>query len=178
MPLNAKQRLFVNEYIKSRNATKAARAAGYSSKTAHSQGPRLLENAEIRAAIDKRLERAAEKAELSVAEVLKELRSIGFARLKDAYAPDGNLLPVHEMPEDVQAALVGLESDEILAGPRGMKVKVGVSRKVKMADKIRALELLGKHLKMFVDVQEVTGKDGGPQVILTMPADGSEAETE
>ncbi|NTW50647.1 MAG: hypothetical protein HGB19_13145, partial [Chlorobiales bacterium] len=42
------------------------------------------------------------------------------------------------------------------------------------ANKLKALEHLGKHFKLFTDVQEITGKDGGPQVIVTLPANGTE----
>lgn len=174
MGLNPKQRLFVNEYVKSRNATAAAKRAGYSKKTAHSQGPRLLENVEIKAAIDNFLNRATEKAELSVASVLAELKKVGFAKLAHAFGPDGALLPLDQMPEDTQAALAGVESDEIFVGRGATKMQIGHTRKVKMVDKIRALELIGKHFKMFTDVTEV--KTNGIQINLTMPANGSEAD--
>ncbi|MBQ9566014.1 MAG: terminase small subunit [Synergistaceae bacterium] len=52
--LNARQRRFVESYVG--NATQAAIAAGYSSKTAYSNGARLLKNAEVAAAVRKREE--------------------------------------------------------------------------------------------------------------------------
>ena len=60
MALNPKQQLFVQEYLVDMNATQAAIRAGYSEATAHSQGPRLLEHAEVRKEIEKgQAERAA-----------------------------------------------------------------------------------------------------------------------
>lgn len=50
--------------------------------------------------------------------------------------------------------------------------------KIAHRDTLKACELLGKHFGAFREVHEVTGKDGGPQVILTMPANGREAPDE
>ena len=51
--MNARQSLFVEEYLKDLNATQAAIRAGYSAKTAESQGSRLLTNVKIKKAIIK-----------------------------------------------------------------------------------------------------------------------------
>lgn len=179
MGLSAKERLFVNEFIRTSNVTKAAKAAGCSAKSAAQAGSRMYKRVNVKAAIDARLEKAADKAELKAADVLAEMRKLAFANLKGAFAEDGSLLPMHEMPDDVAAALIGVETDEIFGGRGRKKVKVGYTRKVKLIDKVRALEMLGKHFKLFTDTVEHTGKDGGPMVMLTMPANGSEAvETE
>ena len=50
--MNQRQQLFVNEYLVDLNCTQAAIRAGYSSRTAYSQGQRLLKNAEVSQAID------------------------------------------------------------------------------------------------------------------------------
>lgn len=175
MALNAKQRLFVKEYIKSGNATQAAKVAGYSPKSAKTVGPRMLENVGVKAAIARSLDKATEKAELNAAAVLANIRKLAEVNLTKAFAEDGTMLPLHEMPEDVQFALVSIESDDLIVGSYTKKKKIGKTRKLKIADKVRALEMLAKHFKLLTDVQEVTGKDGGPQVILTMAANDSEA---
>lgn len=175
MSLNAKQRKFVNEYAKSGNATQAAIAAKYSKKTAYSTGPRLLDNVEIRQAIDTLLTKATEKAELTVAEVLAEMRNVAFFDIAQAFNTDGSLKEIGEMDEKTRRIISSLETDEIFAGRGGARKKIGVTRKLKLADKMKALEMIGRHFKMFTDVTEVSGPNGGPQVVLTMPADGSEA---
>lgn len=174
MGLSAKERVFVNEYLRLRNATKAAKIAGYSAKTARIKGSQLLAKINVAEEIAKRQERVAEKAELKAADVLAEIRKLAFVKLKDAYNEDGTLKLPHEMPEDVQAALNSLESDEIFAGPRGMKVKVGETKKIRLTDKVRALEMLAKHFKLLTEIHEHTGKDGGPQVVIMLPGNGSE----
>lgn len=66
---NPKQRMFIEQYLRFMNATKAAEAAGYSKKTAGSQGHDLLKKPEIRALIDSELDRrhAAQKQKLTLA---------------------------------------------------------------------------------------------------------------
>lgn len=130
MALNAKQKLFVKHYLKEKNATRAAKAAGYSKKTAHSVGPRMMENAGVKKAIDEGIAKQADKLEITADRVIKRIAEIAFA--KDFFKKDSDIL--------------------------------------------KACELLGKHFKLFTEVQEITGKDGGPQVILTLPSNGSEAE--
>lgn len=175
MPLNLRQRVFVKKYVKYKNATKAAKLAGYSKKCASSIGERLLRNAEVQKAVERSLAKVSEKAELSAADVLKEIRKLAFANLTKAYAEDGTLLPLHEMPGDIQLALQSIETDEIFRGRGGSRVKIGETRKIKLVDKIRALEMLAKHFKLLTELHEHSGKDGGPMVILTMPSNGSEA---
>lgn len=72
--LNDKQASFATEYLVDKNATKAAIRAGYSPKTAASQGERLLRNAEIRAAVDAGLKRIAEETETEAQWVRRRLR--------------------------------------------------------------------------------------------------------
>lgn len=82
MALSAKQRLFVQEYLIDKNATRAAKAAGYSKKTAHSCGPRLMENVEVKNAIDAALEKALIKSGSTAERVLAEIADIAFTKLK------------------------------------------------------------------------------------------------
>lgn len=178
MGLTAKQRKFVNEYLKSGNITKAGIAAGFSKKTAASQGSRLLKNVKVAEAVASRQEAAAEKADLTAADVLAEIRKLAFVDATRAFKEDGSLLPFHEMPEDVRKSLVGSETVELFAGRGALRRQIGHVRKVKHADKVRALELLAKHFKLLTEVHEHSGKDGGPMVVLTMPANGSEAASE
>ncbi len=79
--LTPKQAKFVREYMIDLNATRAAIRAGYSKKTAHSSGPRLLENVDVKLAISKLTVKQVDKAELTVEKVLaniEELRQAGY----------------------------------------------------------------------------------------------------
>lgn len=79
--LNAKQQAFVDHYLQTRNATQSAISAGYSSKTAHSQGPRLLENVGVKAAIAKAIENVRGDTKITVENIINELGKGAFAEL-------------------------------------------------------------------------------------------------
>ena len=71
--LTDKQARFVAEYLVDSNATQAAIRAGYSEKTAHSCGPRLLENAGVAEAIEAKRGKVLKKLELTAEKVLSDI---------------------------------------------------------------------------------------------------------
>lgn len=152
--LNPKHKLFVAEYLKDLNATQAATRCGYSGKTARQQGARLLSNAAINAAVQKAMEKRSDRVELSADWVIKKLMRIADSDLAKAYAADGSLLPVPEMPEEIRKCLAGVDVHKDFTEG----VEVGETKKIKVLDQTRALELLGRHLKLFTDRVEHTGK--------------------
>ncbi len=153
--LTAKQAKFVSEYIKDLNATQAAIRSGYSAKTAYSQGQRLLKNVEVKLAIGKLSEKAFDRNEISVDRILQETAKIAFLDISKAFDSAGNLLDITKMPKDIVAAIGGLEvsSSEI-----GDSVTVSLS-KIKIIEKIRALDLLGKYHALWVDKSQVEVKE-------------------
>lgn len=80
MPLNPRQKKFVQEYLINSNATKAAKLAGYSEKTAYSIGQENLKKPEIAAAIEKAAAATAEKANITYERVMSELGRMAFAK--------------------------------------------------------------------------------------------------
>lgn len=138
--LNDKQERFVDEYLKDLNATQAAIRAGYSEKTAYSMGQRLLKKVEIQKAIQQRQKARERRTEITQDRVLRELAAVGFANGTDytRIAPDGavELMETDSLTEAQRAAITGIR-----------QTRDGVE--VKLADKMKALELLGKHLGMF-----------------------------
>lgn len=173
--LNARQKSFVAHYIIDRNASKAAIAAGYARKGSNGTGSYLLSIPHIRAAVDKELLKLAANTELTAQMVLDEIKKLAFVDNTAVFKEDGSLLPFADMSDANRKSIVGMETDEIFAGRGAGRKKIGVARKIKNADKLRALEMLAKHFKLLTDVTELSGKDGGPMVVLTMPSNGSEA---
>lgn len=74
--LTLKQKLFIKEYLIDLNATQAAIRAGYSEKTAYSQGQRMLKKVEVKEAIDKSLTKRSDKLDLSAEYVLGSLKAV------------------------------------------------------------------------------------------------------
>ena len=151
--LNPRQRLFVEAYLQSLNASDAARRAGYADPEVNSK--RILEARAVQAAIEARIrERRARNPHVEQ-RVLEELCRIAFADPRDLmrWGPDGVELRPSDELDAAQAAAV----DEVSEG-RG-----GVIR-LKKHDKVKALELLGRHLGLFADRlhAEVSGPGGSP----------------
>ena len=83
MKINHRKQSFVTEYIQSGNATEAALKAGYSKKTAYSIGQRLLKNVEIMKKVKTHQETATHEAEITLIQVLKEIRNISLNATDD-----------------------------------------------------------------------------------------------
>src|SRR5436309_3432439 len=79
--LSSRQRLFVDHYLVHLNATQAAIGAGYSRKTARSQGQRLLTKVDIAAAIEAAMAARAARLEVKADRVVLEAALIAFADL-------------------------------------------------------------------------------------------------
>lgn len=160
--LTPKQRRFVAEYLVDLNATQAAIRAGYSTKTAKVQGARLLTKADLQRAVSEGMAKRQERLEVKADDVLRELLRVAMADLGKAYDGNGHLLPIHDIPEDTRRAMAGVKVFDEFEGYGKERTKIGEVREVRFWDKNKALELLGKHLKLFVERLEHTGKDGGP----------------
>jgi phage terminase small subunit len=156
--LNLQQQRFVAAYIESGNATTAAIKAGYSKKTAHAQGSRLLKHAEVKRAIKKPLQKAFDSIELTADRVLKEIARLSFFDIRKLVDNTGKPLPLHELDDDTAAAIVGLDVVNVGNEDKG----VAEILKFKLADKKGALDLAARHLRLLTDKVEVTGKDGAP----------------
>ena len=117
MALNPKQAAFVREYQKDRNATQAAIRAGYSEKTARSQGQRLLTYVDIAEAIDAAAAQHAERCDITVDSLTKELEADrGLARTSKqasaAITATMSIAKLHGL--DIERSEVNLEVSKIV----------------------------------------------------------------
>ena len=165
--LTAKQQRFVEEYLIDLNATQAAIRAGYSPQNADVEGARQLGNVSVRTRIDVALAERSKRTGVNADIVIQELAKIARVNLVDIIDPD-----TAEIKADAVDDLAALASVRVKVTP----TKNGdmVEREVKLADKIKALELLGKHLGMFIERKEITGKDGGPIQLEAMTSEQRE----
>lgn len=149
--LSAKQRAFVSEYLVDKNATKAAERAGYSKKTANEQGARLLAKASVKAAVQAALERQEKRTEITADLILRELLDIARSDIRELFDEDGNLRKIHDLPDGIAKAVAGIDVEELFEGYGRERTRIGDVKKVKLWNKVSALELLGKHLKLWID---------------------------
>lgn len=84
----------------------------------------------------------------TVERVLREYGRIAFLDIGQAFQPDGSLKPIHEIPEDIRRSIAGIEVVNIGDGE-------GKLHKIKILDKTKALQDLGKHLGMFIEKVEM-----------------------
>lgn len=156
MALTPKQELFVKEYLVDLNATQAAIRAGYSQKTARQVGAENLTKPVIADAITAAQGKRAERVEIDADWVLRRLAAEADADVADLYNDDGSLKPVKEWPLIWRQGLVaGLDVEEI----KEDGLTVGQIRKVKLSDRIKRIELIGKHVgvQAFRDQVQTTG---------------------
>ena len=105
--------------------------------------------------------------------ILRELRAIGSFDIRSLLSDDGSVLPVSQWPADAAKAVAAIEVYEEFAGQGNSREKIGETKRLKMVDKIRALEIQAKHLSMLTEKHEITGKVTLDQLILaTQKKDG------
>jgi phage terminase small subunit len=103
--LNPKQELFCQEYLKDLSATAAAKRAGYSEKTAHSCGPRLMEHAGVKARIQELMDKRSSKLQITVEKVLKDLEDCRIKCMQGEPVLDHQGNPTGEWKFEAHAAI-------------------------------------------------------------------------
>lgn len=94
----------------------------------------------------------------AVDRLLQEIRAISFIDIRQIFNEDHSLKPPSEWPDDVAAALAGIEVNELQEHDGQKMVKIGEVKKIKLLDKLKALEMLGRDLGRFTQKIEHSGK--------------------
>lgn len=161
--LSAKQQRFVDEYCVDFNGKQAAIRAGYSVKTANEQAARLLTNVSVKRAVEEKRAEIAESSKLKASDVIDELRRIAFSDITQVMsftASKAKIKSSRKLSEDAKKIVASVS-----------QTRAGLT--VKLHDKVKALELLGRYLNIFTDRVEVEGRGLG--LILNMNAPASES---
>ena len=157
-----KQKKFVEEYLIDLNQTQAAIRAGYSTHTARQIAAEMMTSPKIKDAVDKALAIRSKRTGINADRVLLELARIGFFDVRKLFDADGSPKDITELDEDTAAAIAGLEVAEVYEGQGEQRTFVGYLKKYKLADKKGALDSIARHLGMFIERHEHTGRDSGP----------------
>lgn len=186
--LSAKHERFAQATAEGMTGADAYVWAGYkvSPKVASTNAGRLLKNAGIRARIDALLKKrqeidanatakAVEKLAITKERILSELAKIGFADIRKAVKWHGHLIQEQDNPSGGDILVVKntysnhvslISSEELDDETAGAIAEVSQSPtgglRIKLHDKRAALVDMGKHLGMFKDLHEHTGKNGDP----------------
>jgi len=184
--LTPEQELFCLEYLKDFNATKAAERAGYSKDSARQIGSENLSKPYIQARIRDRMNEVMGDAKDDIRRIIDELKLIAFGDIKDVVSWDEGRELVDKTTGQAHRTFRTTIRDSSEMGDKSRMIseisesetELSSNRKVKLYDKIRAIELLGKYYKMFTDKVEHTNPDGNlkPQVFVYLPKNGRESE--
>ena len=148
MALTQKQRLFVDEYLIDLNATQAAIRAGYSKKTASRIGPELLGKTWVARAIEAGVKARSDRTQVNADYVLNRLVEIDQMDVIDILADDMSVKPLKDWPKVWRQYLAGFDVSELFEGRGEDREMVGFLKKLKWPDKVKNLELLGKHVNV------------------------------
>lgn len=149
--LTAKQKRFIEEYLIDLNATQAAIRAGYSPHTAKEIGSENLSKPHIRTHVERELAERSKRTGINQDRVIRELARIAFVN------------PT-EVVNTQEATLKDNAKEDDTAAIASVKVKIvdgdfsSIEREIRFADKLKALEMLGKHMGMFTDKLHLSGQ--------------------
>lgn len=146
--LNAKQNRFVAEYLVDMVAGKAALRAGYSKNNAEWIGPQLLKKPHVAKAVADKIEERNKCTGVDAQWVLKRLLQIDDMDVKDILDDNGTCLPVKCWPKVWRQFISGMDVSEVWNGFGDDKQQAGFLKKMKWPDKVKNLELIGKHVNV------------------------------
>lgn len=158
--LTPKQQAFVDAYLQTHSARKAAEIAGYADPV--SQGWSLMRTASVADAITKGKEEMRRRNEHLEDQVLQELAKIAFSDISDVVTFDGTSMLVkrlEDIPEDVRPCIRKLT---LTPGKYGDRVQI------ELHDKLKAQELLGKYMDLWSERVKVEGGDVPVQIEQTV----------
>ena len=176
--MTEKQKRFCDEYLIDLNATQAAIRAGYKKQYANKFVYKILNNPNVKEYLEKRMKDREERTEITQDDVVREIAAIAFSNPSDFFKvidrpitaggipvrdEDGNIktykdvefINTDNLSEANKKAIAGIKQ-----GSNGLEVKLN--------DKLKALELLGRHLGMFKDKVEIKGDINNPYKELTI----------
>ena len=156
------QKRFCDEYLTDLNATRAYKVAYLRCKkdeTANVNGSKLLRNAKVQEYISEKMKEREKRTEITQDMVIKELAKIAFLDIRKLYTENGQLKNIADMDSETAGAISSLETLEEYEGYGDDREKIGDTQKVKLLDKTKALELLGRHLGIFNDKIDVNVKE-------------------
>ena len=154
--LTPRQARFIKEYLVDLNATQAAVRAGYSQKTASIIGQENLRKPNIATAIKDAQQQRSARTDVTADAVVRELAYIAFGDISGLFDAQGRLREAHDLAPGVRARIAAIDVVRERTRAVGDTTVEESSVKVRVWDKVRALELLAKHLGLLTEQVNVT----------------------
>ncbi|HBS6460856.1 TPA: terminase small subunit [Klebsiella pneumoniae] len=146
-PLTVMQEAYAQEYVKCpENQTQAAINAGFSPKSAHVKASTMMRDERIQKRIAELMEERNKRLRVSADYVLLRLVEIDQMDVLDILNDDMSNKPVSQWPKVWRQYLSGFDLADMFEGRGDDKELVGILKKIKWPDKVKNLELIGKHV--------------------------------
>lgn len=142
MALNDRQKVFCQEYIVDLNPRTAAKRAGYHKW--RTEGPKLLEVPAVKEEIQRLMDERAERVSHTADDVLRRLLNIDRMDIADILDDDGSFKPVKDWPLIWRTTISAFEVTEL----KSSTDVAGFLKKVKLPDKLKVVELIGRHINV------------------------------
>ena len=166
--MTGKERKFVDEYLIDLNACAAALRAGYAHSTARNAASWIdanhPEKPKVREAVEKRMAERSKRTGINADRVLVELARIGFANVTDVVDAQTGAIKTGASREDTAA----------ITSTKCRRDAESAEWEVKLTDKVRALELIGKHLGMWQENVNIAG--AVPVIVDDMPEESQKQQ--
>jgi len=146
--LTTQQRIFCAEFLIDLKVGAAAERAGFSA----SRGTALMKRQDIREFIGNLMQRRAERLVVNQNNILEELSAIGFSDIRSVFDADGKLLNVADLGGPAAHALAAFKVREVETDDG----RITRTTEIKFSDKLKALELAGRHLGLFIENRHMT----------------------
>ena len=163
-----KEQRFCEEYVIDWNASRAARAAGYSENEVAARAVSLLRNPRIKAQIAKIKDKLSELSGVTALRNIIELRKIAYGNAAQFYTDWDKMKPWNQLTADEKAAISEIKTETMTRNGKGGKVIIK-NKQVKLQDKIKAIDVLNKMLGFNAaeEKRHTVTSDGSLQIALT-----------
>ncbi len=171
--MTEQRKRFADKYFETLNGTQSAIYAGFSEDAARSYASQLLDDVEVQEYLQKLRVEYQLKTGVTKERLIEEYKKIAFFDIREIYDIDGGLINVKQLDDNSAGAIAGIKSTEAWdIDDNGDKVIIGTNKEVKIFDKIRALQDLGKHLGIFE--KDNSQKVASMVTIFKLPDNGRE----
>lgn len=119
---------------------------------------RLLEDARIQERLKYLKEERSQRLRMTADDIHERLVMAASFDPAELYDSEGQIIPLHKLPPEIRLCIESVEYDEIFIGVGKERKSIGRTGKIKSLSKGKALELLGRHQKMFTDNLKISGR--------------------
>lgn len=155
---NQKQEQFAQLVAKGEEAANAYAAVyqrDVSKPATRGNASRLRSNGIVAQRIEELMGKAAQEAVVDQAQVLRELKRIGFSDVRELYDENGNVKHPKDWPDDIARAIASIEVEALYDYEDGRRIQIGTTTKVKLWPKDKALDMMARHLPGFYAAKDV-----------------------